>query len=208
MEKESELYPPQPPVKRLSKAQRRSQLLDCALQIVREENADRLTLAHLAVRAGVSKPVVYDHFPTRSSLLIELYTWIDTERINAFSAAMSSASLGLIETVDALASAYIQCAADNTNEFYAVGAALAGSNEKAAVFQELLEKCVEMFVTVLKPHAACSAAQLERCCTGLVAAGEALSGAVIRGRYRGEEATHAFASLIMGAVKGQPGSTD
>jgi AcrR family transcriptional regulator len=42
---------------RLSKAERRQQLLDTALAIVREEGADRLTLGHLAARAGVSKPI-------------------------------------------------------------------------------------------------------------------------------------------------------
>lgn len=37
--------------------------------------------------------------------------------------------------VEALAAAYIQCAADTTGEFHAVGAALAGSEEKAAVLR-------------------------------------------------------------------------
>jgi AcrR family transcriptional regulator len=200
VQKDSE-HPATPsPARRLSKVGRRLQLLETALLIVREENADRLTLAHLAVRAGVSKPVVYDHFPTRSCLLIELYTWIDTERINAFSEAMARATLGREEAVMALADAYIQCAADNTNEFFAVGAALAGSDEKAAVFQELLNKCVQMFVAVLTPHAALSAEELERRCTALVGAGEALSGAVVRGRYGKDDATNTFAALILGAV--------
>lgn len=145
--------------------------------------------------------MVYDHFSTRSSLLIELYKWIDTERVNAFRGAMSSTTRSLEETTLALASAYTQCAADNTDEFYAVGAALAGSNEKATVFQELLDNCVQMFVTVLEPHTVMAAAELERRCTGLVGAGEALSGAVVRGRHGMDEVTDAFASLIWGALQ-------
>lgn len=186
--------------RRLSKAERRSQLLDTALSIVREEGADRLTLGHLAIRAGVSKPVVYDHFETRSVLLIELYRWIDTERVNAFRDAMTETARSLEETARILASAYIECAADHTDEFFAVGAALAGSEEKAAVFQELLDHCVQMFVSVLKPHATFPVAELEICCTGLVGAGEALAGALARGRYGQEEAISAFASLIKGAL--------
>lgn len=186
--------------RRLSKAERRSQLLDTALSIVREEGADRLTLGHLAVRAGVSKPVVYDHFETRSVLLIELYRWIDTERVDAFRDAMTETARSLEETAQILASAYIQCAADHSDEFFAVGAALAGSEEKAAVFQELLDHCVQMFVSVLKPHATLPAAELESRCTGLVGAGEALAGALARGRYRQEEAIRAFVSLIKGAL--------
>ena len=202
MEKDNEQAAPDSSARRLSKAERRRQLLDTALLIVREENADRLTLGHLAVRAGVSKPVVYDHFGTRSVLLIELYKWIDTERVNAFRDAMSTTARSLEETAQVLASAYIQCAADNTDEFHAVGAALAGSAEKAAVFQELLDNCVQMFMAVLEPHATCSAAELERCCTGLVGAGEALSGALVRGRFGTDEVIEAFASLIRGALRG------
>jgi AcrR family transcriptional regulator len=187
--------------RRLSKAERRRQLLDTALLIVREEGADRLTLGHLAVRAGVSKPVVYDHFGTRSGLLIELYRWIDTERVNAFRDAMAGSERPLEETVQVLASTYIQCAADNTDEFFAVGAALAGSNEKAAVFQELLDNCVQMFTSVLKPHTALPATELERRCSGLVGAGEALAGALMRGRHGKDEVIQAFAALIRGAVQ-------
>ncbi|WP_434557257.1 TetR/AcrR family transcriptional regulator [Pseudomonas sp. Z4-20] len=186
--------------RRLSKAERRKQLLDTALLIVREENADRLTLGHLAVRAGVSKPVVYDHFGTRSGLLIELYKWIDTERVSAFREAMANTARSPQETAQVLAGAYIQCAADNTDEFHAVGAALAGSEEKAAVFQELLDNCVQMFVSVLAPHATLPAVELERCCIGLVGAGEALSAALVRGRHGEDEVIEAFASLIRGVL--------
>ncbi|WP_177431704.1 MULTISPECIES: TetR/AcrR family transcriptional regulator [Pseudomonas] len=189
------------PPRRLSKAERRRQLLDTALLIVREEDADRLTLGHLAVRAGVSKPVVYDHFGTRSGLLIELYKWIDTERVTAFRDAMSKTARSLEETALVLASAYIHCAADNTDEFHAVGAALAGSEEKAAVFQELLDNCVQMFMSVLEPHATWSADELERCCIGLVGAGEALSGALVRGRHGEDEVIGTFASLIRSVVE-------
>lgn len=190
--------------RRLSKSDRHRQLLDTALLIVREEGADRLTLGHLAMRAGVSKPVAYDHFATRSALLIELYQWIDTERVNAFRAAMANPTRNLEETALILASAYIQCATDHTDEFHAVGAALAGSEEKSAVFQKLLDNCVQMFVAVLKPQAAPSVpmAELERRCVGLVGAGEALSGALVRGRYSEDAVTAAFASLIQGALRG------
>lgn len=187
--------------RRLSKADRRRQLLDTALLIVRDEGADRLTLGHLAVCACVSKPVVYDHFGTRSGLLIELYKWIDTERVNAFRDAMSNATLDLEETARVLASAYIRCAADTSDEFFAVGAALAGSEEKAAVFQELLDNCVQMFIAVLKPYAALPAAELERRCTGLVGAGEALSASLVRGRHGQDDVIETLAALIRGAMQ-------
>lgn len=182
--------------RRLSKAARRRQLLDTALSIVRNEGADRLTLGHLATRAEISKPVAYDHFATRSELLIELYRQIDTQRVNAFREAMSTGERSLEETVTALAAAYLDCASDTNDEFHAVGAALSGSKEKAEVFQELLDNSVQMFVAVLKPYSTLPPAELERYCTGLVGAGEALSTALVRGRYSEPEATATFASLI------------
>lgn len=189
-------------VRRLSKDERRRQLLDTALLVVREEGADRLTLGHLAVRAGVSKPVAYDHFETRSELLIALYRWIDTQKVNAFRDAMTGSQRSAAEAVDLLAAAYIQCAADIDGEFHAVGAALAGSEEKAAVFQELLANSVAMFVAVLAPHTKLPPEELERRCIGLVGAGEALAAARLRGNCDEVEAIATFIGIIDGAVPG------
>lgn len=186
---------------RLPKADRRHQLLATALQIVREEGADRLTLGHLATRAGVSKPVAYEHFGTRSGLLIELYRWIDTERVVAFRDAMIRSEHSLEETVEQLADAYIRCAADLTDEFHIVGAALAGSADKAMVFQELLDQSVQMFVAVLRPFDTLPEGILEQRCIGLVGAGEALSAAIQREALQASEAIAAFASLIKAALQ-------
>lgn len=186
--------------RRLSKAERRRQLLDTALVIVRKEGADRLTLGHLAARAGVSKPVAYDHFGTRSGLLIELYKAIDREQANALRNALTTGERSLEETVEVLAAAYIHCSADTGGEWHAVGAALAGSEEKATVYQELLDGYVRLFASVLEPHSTLSPAELERRCVGLVGAGEALSAAMVRGDCSEAEAAEAFTSLIQGGL--------
>jgi AcrR family transcriptional regulator len=188
--------------RRLSGIERRRQLLETALLIVRDEGADRLTLGHLAERADVSKPVAYDHFGTRSRLLIELYRWIDTERVKTFREAMTTGKRSLGETADLLAAAYIRCAAETTGEFQKVGAALAGSEEKAAVFEELLANCVQMFISVLGPHSRLPPAELEQRCVGLVGAGEALAGALMRGSCSEAEAIRALTGLVRGGLRG------
>lgn len=187
--------------RRLTKASRRQQLLVTALEVIREEGDDSLTLGHLAVRAGVSKPVVYDHFGTRSGLLIELYRWIDTERVEAFRQAMAIAGKDRNETIASLADAYIRCSADLTGEFYVVGAALAGSPEKAEVYAELLDQSVAMFVAVLGPFNRLSGPAAMRLCIGLVGAGEGLSAAIVRGRLTEPEAIATFRALINSAVR-------
>jgi AcrR family transcriptional regulator len=188
------------PARRLPKAERRRQLLQTARDIVREEGADSLTLGHLAKRSGVSKPVAYDHFKDRSALLIELYRWIDTERVNTFRDGLVRRNLRAGEAVEELSVAYVDCAADTSGAFHAVGAALAGSEEKAIVFQELLDNAVHMFLTILEPHSDMPTEELVRRCIGLVGAGEALSSALVRGAVSKPDATRTFAALIAGAL--------
>jgi len=182
--------------RRLSKADRRKQLLEMALSVVRREGADRLTLGSLATHAGVSKPVVYDHFVDRSGLLIALYRWIDSERIDAFRTAMAAAPADREPTIGRLANAYIRCAADLTGEFHIVGAALAGSAEKAEVYAELLDQSVAMFVSVLRPISDMPDDEAEALCIGLVGAGEGLSAAIVRGKLSEADAISAFAEII------------
>ncbi len=188
---------------RLSKPERRQQLLETARLIVREEGADRLTLGHLAVRAGVSKPVTYEHFDTRTGLLIDLYRWIDTERIAAFRTLMAEQNRSTKETTLALAKTYLACGTDQGDEFHAVGAALAGSEEKAGVYQELIDAVIEMFVEVLQPHSSLRLESLALASAALVAAGDALTSAVTRGNSSASEAEEVFSVLIGAVAQGQ-----
>lgn len=185
---------------RLSKTERRQQLLKIARLIVREEGADRLTLGHLAARAGVSKPVTYDHFETRTGLLIELYRWIDAERITAFRTAMTEGHLTTKETIAALAQTYLACGSDQGDEFHTVGAALVGSEEKASVYKELLDNVIAMFVDVLRPHSGLDDTSLSIASVALVAAGDALTSAVNREHCSGDEAAKVFTTLIAGVA--------
>ena len=186
--------------RRLTKAARRRQLLETARAIVRDEGVDRLTLGRLASRAGVSKPIAYDHFGTRAALLVELYRWLDMEKVQAFTDAMARKQHSPGDTVALLASTYIVCAADTGGETYAVGAALTGNEQSAAVLEELLDAAVHMFVAVLRPQCLASPARLRRRCVALVGAGEALASAVVRGRCRPSQAVDEFALLIAAAL--------
>lgn len=186
---------------RLSKADRRRQLLDMALVIVREEGADRLTLGHLATRAGVSKPIPYEHFDTRSGLLTELYKSLDKEQASALREALTSVQRNLEDTADLLATAYIHCSADTSGEWHAVGAALSGSAEMGAVHQELIDGYVQLFVSALEPHSTLPPDELQRRCVGLVGAGEALSVMMIGGHCSETEAAEALSALIRGGLR-------
>jgi len=71
-----------------------------------------MTLAVLAERAGVSKPIAYDHFGTRSGLLIALLN--DTNRFYEASAQaqLDRAPETLPEIAKIVATAYVSCSID------------------------------------------------------------------------------------------------
>jgi AcrR family transcriptional regulator len=54
---------------RMAPAQRREQLLDAALEVVLEQGYARVSIEAIARTAGVTRPVIYDHFPNLGSLI-------------------------------------------------------------------------------------------------------------------------------------------
>ena len=184
------------PKRRLSRQARHQDLLEKGLTIVREKGVDALTLGALAQQAAVSKPVVYDHFDTRSALLTALYRWIDAERKRAFQEGMAQGDLAYESTIDALSSTYIRCATDASSEFFAIGAAMTGNEERARVYRELVVTGVQMFETVLRPHVRMPDLELQRFCIALVGAGESLSTSVLEGVTTEAEAITTYSQLI------------
>lgn len=59
---------------RLAAAQRRSQLLDVAGALFAEHGYHGLSMESIADAAGVSKPVLYQHFPSKRDLYLALVT--------------------------------------------------------------------------------------------------------------------------------------
>lgn len=62
--------PPRPA--RLPRTVRRAQLLDKALEVFVEQGYHAASMDEIAVRAGVSKPVLYQHFPGKLDLYLAL----------------------------------------------------------------------------------------------------------------------------------------
>lgn len=60
---------PTAPRTRMSAQQRREQLLDTTRDLVGEQGFHAVSIDAVARRAGITRPVVYDHFPTLGALL-------------------------------------------------------------------------------------------------------------------------------------------
>jgi AcrR family transcriptional regulator len=184
---------------RLSKQARREQLLDAALRIVREHGADGLTLVTLAEQAGVSRPITYDHFGTRTGLLLALYRRLEERHRAAVTEALRTAGPTAGAVAGVMSAAYFACATDMP-EFSAVSAALKGDPEAEALQHEMLDGYTDVMATALAPHSGLPADALRLRCIAALAAADAIAAELNRGRTSAADAVTALADLIGGGI--------
>ncbi|CAI8810556.1 TetR/AcrR family transcriptional regulator [Pseudomonas serboccidentalis] len=191
---------PAQPRRRLAREDRNRQLLDVAWQIIRAEGTDALTLGYLAEQAGVTKPVVYDHFVTRSGLLAALYRDFDTRQTAVMDAAIGNAEATLTGTARVIASAYVDCVLLQGNEIPGVIAALASSPELERIKRDyeaiFLEKCRSDLV----PYA--NGGQITQAgLRAMLGSAEALSHAAANGEISAAEASDELFATIVAMVE-------
>lgn len=185
--------------RRLSREDRQRQLLDTAWNLVRREGTDSLSLGRLSEEAGVTKPVVYDHFGTRAGLLAALYQEYDARQTALMDEALANAPQELIARAGVIAACYLDCVLTQGREIPGVSAALAGSPEleqlKRGYNAAFIAKCratFQPFAVALVPAAAF---------WGVLGAAEALSGAAAAGDLTREEAQTELLDIIVAAVE-------
>ncbi|MDD0968813.1 MULTISPECIES: TetR/AcrR family transcriptional regulator [Pseudomonas] len=188
------------PRRRLSREDRQRQLLDMAWQLIREEGTDALTLGYLAEKAGVTKPVVYDHFTTRAGLLAALYQDFDRRQTALMDAALANAEATLNGTATVIATAYVDCVLTQGNEIPGVIAALASTPELERIKREyeaiFLEKCRN----VLSPFA--DGAEIRQAgLRAMLGAAEALSQAAATDEISAEQARDELLATIIAMVE-------
>lgn len=191
--------------RRLTRAQRHRQLVDVAWRMVREEGSDALTLGRLAEQAGVTKPVVYSHFATRSALLAALYREFDARQNELIGAALAAAPPTLAGRADVIADAFVACMLAQGRELPGVLAALAGSPELEALRREgeavFLENCRAALAPFAGPEGIGPAGL--RAMSG---AGEALCRAAMAGEITADEAREELRSLIGSMARRRAGN--
>lgn len=185
--------------KRMSKADRHAQLLDIAQELIRVDGSDALTLARIAERAGVAKPLVYHHFGTRAAVLAELYRAFDERQHAALDAALETAPGDLNTVAQTIADAYVGCALSEGTELPGLIAALAGSPElerlRRDADQTFGSKCRKALLPFARsgeiPDAAIHA---------ILGAADGVARAVIAGEISAEDAHAALAAAIEALV--------
>ncbi|WP_245985917.1 TetR/AcrR family transcriptional regulator [Azospirillum thermophilum] len=155
-----------------------------------------MTLGRLAERAGVTKPVVYDHFETRNGLLAALYKDYDLRQTAMMDAALASCEPTPSARARVIASAYVGCVLTEGREIPGVRAALAGAPEMDALKRGYQAGFIARCRAALQPHAE------EHCLTlaafwGILGAADALSDAAARGDITEDEAVEELYRIIL-----------
>ncbi|MER8197877.1 TetR/AcrR family transcriptional regulator [Streptomyces microflavus] len=184
---------------RLSKQARREQLLNTAVTIVRTQGADGLTLVTLAEAAGVSRPIVYDHFGTRPGLLLALYRRLDERHRAAIAEALQEAGPTAGEIARVISAAYFACATDMP-ELGSISAALKGNPEMGTIQREMLDSYTDLMAAELLPHSGLAPEALRLRCVGVLGAAEAVAAELNRGRASADDAVTALSDLIVGGL--------
>ncbi|QIG52466.1 TetR/AcrR family transcriptional regulator [Nordella sp. HKS 07] len=182
---------------KLSNADRRAQLLETAQAIVREQGTDALTLGALAERAGVSKPIAYRHFETRSGLMIALYKEINERQSIALDDALKNTPARLPDVAQVIARSFMDCVIAVGPEFHAIAAAQKGDAQMNAYQRELIEHYALSFCAVLTPLTSLPKETVRRRAFGIVGAADALSVEMMRGAISKDEAAADLAQLIV-----------
>lgn len=187
------------PRQRMSRDQRLAQLMEVAWRLIRDEGTDALTLGRLAEAAGVTKPVVYDHFGTRQGLLAALYRDFDLRQRAIMDEAVAASGPTLEDKANVIASSYISCVLAEGSELPGVVAALSGSPDLALLKKECqvtyIEKCRGILAPFAGPEGIPKAALW-----AMLGAAEALSSVVLSGDVTEQEARRELCDLIAGIV--------
>lgn len=187
------------PRRRLSRDDRYRQLIEVAWRIIREEGTEALTLGRLAEQSGVTKPVVYDHFGTRSGLLAALYREFDARQNSRMDAALRVAAPTLAERAAVIAFSYVDCVLLQGREIPGLIAALAGSPELEAIKREYEAAFIEKCWIVLAPFAEAETIAPAGL-WAMLGAAEALSYAATTNEITAEEAQKELFETILAMV--------
>lgn len=101
---------------RLPAARRRRQLLDVALREFAERGFHQTSMDDIAEAAGVTKPVLYQHFASKRDLYMELLDDVGGRMMESIAKAVASAD-GPRQQVEAGMRAYFTFVADEADAF-------------------------------------------------------------------------------------------
>lgn len=187
------------PRKRMSYDERHEQLLRAARQLIRAEGSDAVTLARIADQAGVTKPLVYQHFGTLSTVLVELYREFKQRTYVRLDAALGPGDLDLPAVARVISDAYIDCIDEESAELPGILGALSGSNELESLRQEADEAFSARCKAALTPYSRdgeVGPAALH----AILGAADGIARAIVLDKVTFDDGKKVLAKVVMGVV--------
>jgi AcrR family transcriptional regulator len=143
-------------VARLPAPRRRTQLLDVALQVFGESGYHQASMDAVAEAAGVTKPVLYQHFGSKRELYLELLRDVGNQLMDAVVTATRQAGHPH-QQVESGFGAYFRFVAEHANAFRLLfGGGLEPDREFAAVAemveQAMAETVAELIAVDVEPE--------------------------------------------------------
>jgi len=153
---------------RLSRSARRAQLLVAARDVFAAHGYHAAAMDDIAEKAGVSKPVLYQHFPGKLELYRALLTTYADELVGRVQKAIVATDNNE-ERVHAAVSAYFDFVAGEGHAYRLVFESdLRGEPEAAAVVDGALTRCIDTVASAVTTDAGMDPARARLLAVGLV----------------------------------------
>ncbi|WP_433278756.1 TetR/AcrR family transcriptional regulator [Pseudonocardia xinjiangensis] len=153
---------------RLSRTARRAQLLLAARDVFAAHGYHAAAMDDIAERAGVSKPVLYQHFPGKLELYRALLTTYADELVTRVEQAIGTTTDNQ-ERVHGAVSAYFDFVAGEGQAYRLVFESdLRSEPEAAAVVDGALTRCIDSIADAVTTDAGLDAARARMLAVGLV----------------------------------------
>ena len=153
---------------RLSRDERRAQLLVAAREVFAAQGYHAAAMDDIAERAGVSKPVLYQHFPGKLELYRALLSTSADELVERVVAALKS-STDNQQRAQAAVAAYFDFVAGGGQSYRLVFESdLRGEPEAAAVVDSALSRCLDAIAAAVTTDAGLDPPRARLLAVGLV----------------------------------------
>jgi len=133
---------------RLPAAERRQQLIDTAVTVFAERGLHGASMEDIADAAGVTKPVLYQHFASKRALFLELLDDVGKQLLAAITAATAIATTPR-QQVESGLTAYFQFVADHHSSFELLFGDGSRRDEELAAAVERVEAVIADFIAAL-----------------------------------------------------------
>jgi len=189
--------------RRLTAADRRRQLLHTAAQILDTQGSDGLSLPRLALAAGVTKPVVYEHFRTRAALFAALVEEFSAELFARLSSAVAQHPDDIARAVRAANQVYLDYIAERGRGLQNLFASVAGDPAIEAVRLASRRHHIDLWVHELDRISSRPLAEKRAIAAMFVGSMELLGGRVMAGLLSREAAAQLQEDVVLRFLHGE-----